>query len=279
MITTYGRNYFKRYLSGQNVPATSFAVGIGSTAASINDTKLQFEFYRVPIDLISYDFATDKLIFKGTLPEELMGRIHEVGIFSLADNPVAGVSNNRIITTFDSEDEDWGTTATFVSGSGNRLGADALTATPSASATTSHIMSNVGIDLSASLSSDTFTFAYNVDNANTANIKLRFRTDDTNYYEKTISTPTTGYKIDTFTKGSLTAVGSPNWLDINEIEVSVTATSGGAASVWFDGVRIDDTTSVTPDYGLVARFIPGAFVLKEDAVSFDIEYALGVTIS
>lgn len=276
MITTQGKAFFKRGLAGQGGIVGALAIGIGNTAASLNDTKLQFEFARIPVDLTAFDFQNDKLIFKGTLPEEVGGRIYEVGIFTLQDNPAAGVGNNRIITTFDSDTEDWGASAAYVSAT-HRIGSDALVATPAASATTSLILSNLGIDLSDSLSSDTFTLAYNVDNANTATVRLRFRTNATNYYEYVISNPTTGYKLQAFTKGSLTVVGTPDWLDINEIEIQVVATSGGAASVWFDGLRIDDTTSVTPEYGLVARFVVSPEVIKSEGVEFDIEYALGVT--
>lgn len=276
MITAQGKTFFKRAVAGQGGIVGAVAIGIGNAAASLNDTKLQFEFARVPVDLTAFDFQTDKIIFKGTLPEEAGGRIYEIGIFTMQDNPAAGVGNNRIITTFDSDTEDWGTSAAFVSAT-HRIGSDALVATPAANATTSLVLSNLGIDLSDSLSSDTFTFAYNVDNSNAATIRLRFRTNSTNYYEHVISSPTTGYKLQSFTKGSLAVVGTPDWLDINEIEIQVTSTAGGAASVWFDGLRIDDTSSVTPEYGLVARFVVSPEVIKSEGVEFDIEYALGVT--
>lgn len=277
MITNQGKTFFKRQLAGQSGLISAIAVGIGNTPASVNDTKLQFEFARIPVDVTAFDFSTDKLIYKGTLPEEVGGRIHEIGIFTMQDNPAAGVGNNRIITTFDSDTEDWGVGAAYVT-SAHRIGSDALTTTPAASTTNSLLLSNLGIDLSDSLSSDTFTFAYNVDNTNVANIKLRFRTDATSYYEHIITSPTVGYKFTTFTKGAMTVTGTPDWLDINEIEITVTATSGGTASVWFDGIRIDDTSSVTPEYGLVARFVPASYTLKDEGVEFDIEYTLGVTI-
>lgn len=278
MITTTGKTFIKRYLAGQAGDMVgAISVGIGSTAAALGDTRMQFEFARVPVDVISYDFASDLLVFKGSLDETVGGKIYEVAIWTSEVNAAAGNQESRIITTFDSETESW-TNGTFDSAV-TRIGADSLKHTPSASGNTSSVLTGLTLDFVDNSSLDTFVIAYNVDNSFTSSIKFRFRTDASNYYEFTVSTPTTGYKFSSFTKGSATVTGAPSWADINEIEVITTATGGGAASVEFDGIRIEDVDTVAPEYGLVARFIPVTPIVKAEGIVHDVEYTLPVTIS
>lgn len=277
MITSRGKVFIKRYLAGQaGSMVGAISVGIGSTAASVNDERMQFEFARVPVDVIDYDFATDQLIFKGTLDEEVEGKIYEVGIWTDEFNSAAGNAESLLLTSFDSASEDWDV-ETFDS-SVTRIGTDSLKHTPAASATSASVLTGISLDLVDHSSLDTFVLAYNVDNANTANLKVRLRTDSANYYEFTVSSPTAGYKFASFQKGSATVVGSPSWADINEIEIRTTATGGGSASVEFDGLRIEDVDSVAPEYGLVARFIPVTPDTKLEGIVKDIEYALPVTV-
>ena len=45
LITKFGKRYLTQYLAGQsNTNLKDIAVGIGSTAATVNDTQLGFEF-------------------------------------------------------------------------------------------------------------------------------------------------------------------------------------------------------------------------------------------
>jgi hypothetical protein len=277
MITAKGRTFIKRYLAGQaGTVAGALSVGIGATAATLNDTRMQFEFARVPVEVIDYDFVNDQLIFKGTLDEEVGGKIYEVGLWTSEVNAAAGNQESKLITSFDSETEDW-TNETFDSAV-TRIGADSLKHTPAASASSSSVLTGITLDLVDYSSLDTFILAYNVDNSNTSSVKVRLRTNSSNYYEFTVSTPTTGYKFASWQKGTATVVGTPSWADINEVEIVTTATSGGSASVEYDGLRIEDVDSVAPEYGLIARFIPSVPVTKAEGIVQDIEYALPVSI-
>lgn len=277
MITTSGKNFIKRYLAGQAGDVVgAIAVGVGDTAAALGDERLEFEFARTEVDVISYDFVNDKLIFKGTLPQIAAGEIREVALYTSEVDSGAGAQASRLISTFDSGTEDW-SNATYTT-SGVRLGADALLHSPSASGTSTSALTSLTMGFSDHSSSDEFVLAYNVGNANTANIKLRFKKDASNYYEYTITSPGTGYAITKFTKGSATVTGTPSWDAINEVEVSTTATGGGAASVFFDGLRIEDVDAVSVRYGLIARFIPVTPVVKQEGSYQDVEYALDVTV-
>src|SRR6476469_6797323 len=115
MITQQGVTYIKRYLAGF-VPsmAQSIAFGLGNRAESNTDTKLQFEVERVDINLTSYDFVNNKLIFKAELPDDFQGQIYEVGLFSQPSNAVAGEFGSKMLSSFDSFDEGWTVDATGV---------------------------------------------------------------------------------------------------------------------------------------------------------------------
>lgn len=278
MITAAGKRFVKRYLAGQaGSMVGAISIGVGDTAATINDTRLQFEFARVPILITAYDFNSDELVFKGTLAEDIEGEIREVAVWTAETNGAAGSQESKMITSFDSASEQWDT-PTFETTIA-RIGPDSLKHTPAASATSASLLTGINLDLGDYSSQDMFVLAYNVDNANTANIKIRLRTDASNYYEFTITSPTAGYKFAQFTKGTATVVGVPGWTDINEIEVRTTATGGGSASVEYDGLRVEDVDSVAPEYGLVSRIIPTLPITKTEGIIQDIEFAIPVNIA
>lgn len=277
MLTAKGKTFIKRYLAGQagNVVG-AISIGVGGTAATLNDTKLQFEFARIPIDVIAYDFATDKLVFKGSLDENVVGKIYEIGLWTAEVNTAAGNQASRMITNFDSETEDW--TNETVESTIARIGVDSLKHTPAASATTSSILSGVAFEFNESSSLDTFVLAYNNENAFCSSLVFRLRTDASNYYSFTVSSPAVAYGFASFTKGSATVTGTPNWADINDIEVRTTATAGGSASVEWDGIRLEDVDTIAPEYGLVARYVPPSPITKVSGRVQDVEYALSVSL-
>lgn len=278
MITDRGKSFIKRYLANQSGALVgAMSVGIGNAPVVSTDERMQFEFARVPVIVTDYDFTNDELIFKSTLPEEVGGTIYEIGLWTDEVNSGPGNQESRLLTSFDSDTEDW-SVETFATGN-TRIGDDSLILTPAASGTSTSVLTGISLDLVDFTSLDTFILAYYVGNANAANVTIRLRTDSSNYYEFTITNPTAGYKFASFQKGMANVVGSPEWFDINEIEVSTTAGAGGAASVQFDGLRIEDVDSLSPEYGLIARFVLQSSIVKAEGTVQDIEYALPVNIS
>lgn len=276
MITNRGKLFFKNFLAsqtGQMVGAASF--GIGSTAAAATDERLQFEFARQAVDVVAYDSVNNRLVFKGTIPQEVGGTIYEVGLWTSEANVMAVSDQPRIITTFDSETEEWTNETTSLTA---RIGVDSLRHTPPASTSAGSTLAGLTLDFNDNPSTDSFILAYNVGNSNTAAIRVRFYTNSTNYYDMNISNPTAGYKFSSVTKGSLTATGSPDWADITSIDVTTVSNSGGASDVLFDGLRIEDNDTTNLDYGLVARFIPAVPVVKPVGQVLDFEYTLAVTV-
>jgi hypothetical protein len=277
MITTNGETFIKRFLAGQAGQLVgAIAVGIGDATEDADDARLQFEVARVPIDITAYDFDNEEVVWKGSLDSDLAASIYEVGLFTSEINASAGNQETKLLLTFESDVEAWDvfTSDTSVT----RVGIESMKHAPALSTTTSSVLTGLTIDLSQNSSLDTFTLAYNVGNSNTSSVKIRLRTDASNYYEFTVSTPTTGYKFATFTKGSAAVTGTPDWSDISEIEIRTTATSGGAASVIYDGFRIDDTDTVAPEYGLVARYKFSSPISKVEGVVQDAEYGLLVNV-
>jgi hypothetical protein len=290
MITLEGKNHIKRYLAGYvPVIAQSMVFGIGNKVETIGDITLQMQATRSPINLTYYDFATNKLVYKAAIPEEYIGKIYEVGVYSLESDPTAGDFASRTISTFDSATETWMTdggtgvftttrNATVTDVSTTRIGADSLVLTPVVSGSSTSALGNVTLDLSGYSNSDTFNFAFNVGNANTSNVRYRFLTDGSNFYDFVTGTQTAGYKFYEFTKGSATVTGTPNWGNITEIQITVTSSAGGASSVEFDGMRIEDKDSANLDYVLVARKVLATPVVKIPGMSQDVEFSMDVLL-
>ena len=283
MLTTNGKTHIKRYLAGQ-VPAIaqSIAFGIGSKAESATDTYLQFEVGRSDIVLTSFDFVNNKLIFKAPVAEEYAGQILEVALFSTATNPEAGDYGSRLISTFDSDSEEWvnladGTDEVFLTNA-SRIGGDSLSHTPAASSLRTSSLPGLFLDFSGNSGADKFIFALNVGNANTASVTFKFLTDASNYYAFTITSPSAGYTIVERTMSVAAVTGAPNWANITEIQVTTTASSGGAAAVDFDGIRIEDTDSISPNYVMVSRELLSVPFIKTIGMSQDIEFALDVNV-
>jgi hypothetical protein len=156
---------------------------------------------------------------------------------------------------------------------------DSLTQAPAASGNQTDALQDVNIDLSGYSAADKFVFAFNTNNNFASSIRVRFMTDSANYYDFTLSSiSTTGYKIVEATKASAVATGTPNWGNITEVRVTTFATAGGAASVDFDGIRIEDVDTVNPDYVLVARKVLTTNFLKERGKLQDVEFSLDVNL-
>jgi hypothetical protein len=283
MITTAGKLQIKNYLA-QFSPsiAQSIAFGIGSRAETITDVSLQCEVVRNSINLTSYDFVGDRLVFRATLPADFIGTIYEVGLYSLSEDPTAGNYGSRNITTFDSATESWVDPADGVTPptytTTARVGADSLNHTPAASATMTDSLRGLTLDFSGNSAADVFLIAFSNANTNTSSVVVRFLTDASNYYSTTISSPVAGYTISEIQKGSFVVTGTPDWSNITEIQVATTSKSSGASNVSYDAIRVEDRDSINPDYVLVAREVLTTPITSIDGQAQDLEFSLAVTI-
>lgn len=282
MITTGGKLHIKRALAGY-VPAVaqSIAYGIGTKALAVGDTRLQFEVGRADVISTTLDLVNNRIIYKATIPSDVDALISELAIFSAPADAVAGEFASRLISTFDSDTEDWtdsGGTASVFSTTTSRIGSDSLRQTPAASGSRTDYLNQIALDLSGYSNSDLFIFAFNVGNAFTSSLRFRFLTDASNYYDFTFGAQTTGYKFLELAKSAATATGAPDWSAITAIQVTTNSTAGGASQVDFDGIRIEDVDTINPEYVMVSRSLQAPTFVKEEGKTEDVEFSLGVSV-
>lgn len=282
MITTEGRAHIKRYLAGY-VPVIGGAIafGIGAVGESPGDVNLQFETARAQVTQVYYDFALNKVMFKATVPDEYVGSIYEHALYSSLEDTNNAVFGSKSVSTFDSNAELWVDSTTLAGEAYStlaRVGGDSLAHSPLASATKTSALQGLNADFSGYSANDVVSVAFNVSNANTASVYVRFLTDTANYYTFSTTSTSAGYKIIDFPKSAATVTGSPDWSTISQIWVSTTSNSSGASSVTWDGIRWKDTDTRNLDYILVARKVLASPVVKVAGQSYDIEFGLDVTV-
>jgi hypothetical protein len=270
MITNAGRKAIIDYMAGYNPSlAGAILLGIGNTAPSLTDGSLQFEVFRVPVDTISADYANNAVVFKGQVPADQEFVVYEAGIQTLYQS---GVDFGSLSLLNFNNYELW-SVGTFDS-TNSRLG-QALRVTAAASTTATASLSGIFYDLSGYSAADQFTFVYRANNPFVSNLILRLKTDATNYYSASFGSPASGvYTLSTFNKGAMTATGSPNWSNITQVDILVTATAGGTAGIDLDGLRIEDRDSVREGNVLVSRSVLGTPITKTLNIPLDVEYAI-----
>jgi hypothetical protein len=277
LITTRGRLAILRSLAQGSQVAQTLAVGAGTTAATVGDTRLTFEVARATLSTVSIDITTNKIIYKTTIPRETVLNIREAGLWSVAQDLVAGQFGSNLITSFESDFETW-SVGTYQTANA-RVGSTALRLSPTASATVSSVNANFVSNLSGHSGSDLFVLALNCSSANCAAARVRFISPNGGYYQFQYSTPASGYNVLSLAKSAATVSGTPSWSDITSMEVQATATAGGSVNVDFDGLRVEDVDSFNPDYALISRTVLGTPIAKTAVAAMDIEYTLDVTIS
>jgi len=283
MITTEGIRHVKRYLA-QYVPAiaTAMAFGVGTRAENGADFGLQFEIARSPIKYTGYDFANNQIVYKASVPVDLVGTIKEVGIYSIYSNNLAGSNGSKTLSDINTGElwvQSGTTTVSAFTATGALIGTEGLSQTPAASATRSDSLTGLTLDLSGYSNADFITVAANVGNSNTSTLKIRFMTDASNYYEFTMPSVTSGYKIADFLKSAATVTGTPSWSTITEIQLRTTSTAGGASAITWDGIMVQDTDTINLDYVLVGRKVLTTPITKIGNQTQDVEFRLDVTVS
>lgn len=111
MITNDGKNIVAKFLLGQAPEFASYIAGgsgaipittSASVAISGNKKSMDFEMFRVPITSKGFikESGQEKLVLKAEMPTDQRYVISEVGFFSLANNPIAGNFDSRILSSF-----------------------------------------------------------------------------------------------------------------------------------------------------------------------------------
>lgn len=275
IITTAGKRAILHYLSGRGGSVGSaLALGTGSTAATVNDTRLTFEVDRATIDVVSALYDSNYLTFKATIPQERAYTIYEAGLFNL---PLDGASTSvgRLIASFETGLEVW-SVGTYTTTVNARIGSEALRLQPNANGTLETVL-DAQMDLSQYSIDDNFTVAIYKNSSFASSLILKFKDVNGNTFtlSKSINGLTNGYQIVTFRKGDFTASSTDiSWADLSQLSVSHSATAGGNSDIYLDGIRIEDDDYQSPDYALTSRTVLASPVVKSTVSPMDVEYAL-----
>jgi hypothetical protein len=288
VITKFGKRFITNFIAGNIASmAKDIAIGIDSTSATDNDTRLGFEFYRTPVLLSSTDIqtvdseASYSIIYKATIPQDIAGVISEIGLY-----PSTRLSSNNYDSKFIS---DFDSPLTWTDGDGfspllvqsnSKIG-DNILMMNSNGTSAEEYTANFSIDMSGYSVNDSIRIAYYKEDTRLQNIKLRFYSSDSDYYELTVTPASgTGYKVTSniyLTDLYTNPVGSPLKDQINKIGIIVTPTSGNETSVGLDAIRINDEDTFDPIFGLISRSVLAQPVTKLAGRQIDIEYKIDLS--
>ena len=298
MITRFGKRFLTNYLAGNaDFGQKELAFGIGSTAASADNTRLNFEFYRVPVTIGSIDITNTgtnespvyvyKAVYQATIPQDVAGVISEIALY-----PASRTSRNNFDSNFITQFDN------------NLLWTDSDNANPQLQLNTSQLVSKIGenmvyvqtplstakeyttplgsLDLSGYSVNDSIAIAYKKADNNVSRIRLKFYSSSTQYCYVDFTPEAMGAtpdKIQSTTLNNLfsnTSATAPDFKNIIKLGVEVTANSSGTTTVYFDGIRINDEDTFDANYGMISRSVltGGNIVTKTSGRQVDIEYKL-----
>ena len=300
MITKFGKRFLINYLAGNaDFSKKEIALGIGNTTPNSkgNDTRLEFEFYRLPATISSIDIeqtGTDidgdpifsyKAVYQATIPQDVAGVVTEVALYPGSrssknnfDSRAITLFENNILWT-DSVGANPGiqiNTESFTS----KIGENMIYIQSAPSSSKEYTLSFNQIDLSGYSINDSLALAYKKDDNNVSNIRVKFYSSPTQYcYLDFTPGAGTGDKIQSASLSSLfsnTSATPPDFGNITKVGIEVTAGSGGATKVYFDGLRINDEDTFDPTYGMISRSVltGGDIIYKTSGRQVDIEYKL-----
>ena len=292
LLTKFGKRYLTQYLAGQSTNTLKdIALGVGSTAATVNDTQLGFEFYKSAVSMNSIDIQTNSttgistygVVHKTTIPVDVAGTINEVGIFP---NVILGSTDyaSNSISTFE-DNQSWtdstGAYASSVTTPFPKIGTSYLSIGSTASQLKEYYY-NFNLDVSGYSALDSLTLAYYQSDTNLDYVFVRMYDSNNNYYEIRYAGDTsTGYKIKSLTLNNLYSSGygsgTPDQTSIVKIYCGVKAKASGATTVLFDGMRINDEDSFRTDYGMISRSVLTTPITKSLGKQMVIEYRIGLS--
>jgi hypothetical protein len=304
MITKFGKRFLTSYLSGNNsFSLKELALGIGSTTPNVkgNDTRLDFEFYRLPVELASFDVlqtGTDVdgdpvfsyfVTYKSTIPQDISGVVSEIGLYP-GDRQSFNNFDSKFITSFTNE-FNWFSGSDNPASQGNtqdsngaytflsKVSDSMIKVDVTSGQTKEYINSLISDDISGYSINDTISIAYKKADNNVSKIRVKFYSSDLAYYYVDFTPESgTGDKLQTLSLSNLFSnyTASPNLPDpssIIKIGVATTA-SGGNTTVYFDAIRINDEDTFDPGYGLISRSVLSTPLIKKPGRPVDIEYKL-----
>jgi hypothetical protein len=300
LLTKFGKRFLTNYLAGvTSFNSKNIVIGIGDKDATVNDNRLDFEFYSSPVDISSPNIETDPItgittysvIYKTSLPNDVVGVIKEVGLFPAQSSTKTDYSD-RYISSFENAlpwTDSSGNNPTLVISPTPRLGSYLFQITsPSVTSpstySTKEYSFNTDFNLSGYSIYDSLTLAFRQADTNLDYIYLRFYSTATDYFEarilgeSSISSPNKIKSLmlsDVF--NSSYKSGTPDSTSINKILVGVKSKTIAGTTTYMDGLKINDEDSFDPTYGLISRSVLSNAISKFSGSQMDIEYKIGLT--
>jgi hypothetical protein len=268
VITQFGKRFLTNFIAGNvNFNKKDLAFGIGRSAATSQDSRLEFEFYRMPVEFGSMDIQQTgvdgqgnptygyTVIYTSTLPQDVVGKINEIGLYPGTRSSINNF-DSKFISEFTNQ-LDWSPNPLYLVSDNSRVGEAVLAMTSDGTSTREYKTSIYPIDLSGYSINDSITLAYYKTDNNLENITVRFYSSDTAYYD-VLFTPTSGieYKIHEVQLSDLfnDPHNSPDPSQINQIGILINPTSS-ATTVHMDALRINDEDTFDPTFGIISRSV------------------------
>lgn len=287
MITLFGKRFLTNFIAGNiNSLSKDLVFGIDNTAATQTDTRLGFEFYRIPVEFGGTDIYSDEngikyfVIYKTYIPEDVVGKIKEIGLY-----PSKRISQNNFDSKFISDftnQFEWEDSDGFnpdLSETGALIGPDTLVMQSGTGTENTYTCTINETDFSGYSVNDTIKLSYYKQDNNLEKIKIRFYSSDVAFYElEIIDNSGTGNKIsdDIFISSLLAGANSenPDISKINKIGITLVPKTGLKTYVNMDGLRINDEDSFDPSYGIIARTVLSTPLEKISGRRVSIEYRM-----
>lgn len=300
ILTKFGKRFLTNYLAGStSFNSKNIVIGIGDTAASVDDNRLDFEFYSSPVDISSPNIETDPItgittysvIYKTSLPNDVVGVIKEVGLFPAQSSTKTDYSD-RYISSFENAlpwTDSSGNNPTLVTSPTPRLGSylfqiTSPTVTSPSTYSTKEYSFNTDFNLSGYSIYDSLTLAFRQADTNLDYIYLRFYSGTADYFEARIpgeSSIVSPNKIKSIMLSELFSSsyksGTPDSTSINKILVGVKSKTVSGTTAYMDGLKINDEDSFDPTYGLISRSVLTNPITKPSGSQMDIEYKIGLS--
>ncbi len=290
VITKFGKRFITNFLAGRvSFNEKTIAIGVDDTAATVNDTRLGMEFYRMPVEFGSTDITTVdgvssySVVYKSTLPQALAGTVYEIGLY-----PQNTISLNnfdsKFLAAFDNQ-LDWydasQSNPDYVP-ENSRVGENVLELNSELDGPKQYFVNIPSTDFSGYSTNDTVRFAYYQNDLNLDSIKISLYSSASDYYSATFTAAgSIGYHLSndvSFSEFLNNPNGTnPNISDITKIGISIHPSSGQQTSIGADALRINDEDTFNPVYGLISRSVLDTPLSKVAGRQVDIEYRLDLT--
>lgn len=276
LVTNIGKRHILNYLADKIANRSRYiGIGIGSTAASENDKKLEFEINKYFVFNNSIDYTNNTIIMKAELPMQLAATISEVGLFPGSNGQNA--FDSKTITLFNN-DVIWSAGSYVENSANSKINNTSFQIQATAGGTVTAKSSNLTFDLTGYSTADSLSLAFYQGDINLQYIDLILYKTDLDYYYYRINGSSIGHRIVEIPMTSIisNAVGSPN-ASISKFGLAVKANTGTSTTVDFDGLRVNDNDTNVLDHGIISRAVLGTPITKEFGRVLDIEYRLVVS--